>query len=133
MDSFLVKNCPNHCTRTGVGKLAIAEFDVAISQDLTGVYVNTTQALPEYLFRYFDFNSNILKSLNQGTSIAGITRDVLKSAKILLPSLEEQRAIATVLSDMDAEIAALETRLAKTQALKQGMMQALLTGRVRLV
>jgi type I restriction enzyme S subunit len=45
----------------------------------------------------------------------------------------EQRKIATVLSDMDAEIAALETRLAKTQALKQGMMQALLTGRVRLV
>jgi len=49
------------------------------------------------------------------------------------PRLEEQRAIATVLSDMDTEIAALEARLAKTQALKQGMMQALLTGRVRLV
>jgi type I restriction enzyme S subunit len=50
-----------------------------------------------------------------------------------VPPFNEQQAIATVLSDMDAEIAALETRLAKTQALKQGMMQALLTGRVRLV
>ena len=50
-----------------------------------------------------------------------------------LPKPEEQRAISTVLSDMDAEVAALETRIAKTQALKQGMMQALLTGRVRLV
>ena len=50
-----------------------------------------------------------------------------------LPGLEEQRAIATVISDMDAEIAALEEKLAKARALKQGMMQALLTGEVRLV
>ena len=120
-------------TRTGVGKIAIAKFDVAISQDLTGFYVNTAQVLPEYLFRYFDFHSNILRSLNQGTSIAGITRDVLRSAKLLLPSLKEQCAIATVLSDMDTEIAALESRFAKTQAIKQGMMQELLTGRTRLL
>ena len=45
----------------------------------------------------------------------------------------EQRAITTVLSDMDAEIAALEQRRDKTRAIKQGMMQQLLTGRVRLV
>lgn len=42
-------------------------------------------------------------------------------------------SVATVLSDMDAEIAALESRLAKTQAIKQGMMQELLTGRTRLI
>ena len=45
----------------------------------------------------------------------------------------EQRAIAAVLSDMDAEIAALERRRDKTRAVKQGMMQQLLTGRVRLI
>jgi type I restriction enzyme S subunit len=45
----------------------------------------------------------------------------------------EQAAIAAVLSDMDAEIDALERRAAKTRAIKQGMMQQLLTGRVRLV
>jgi len=45
----------------------------------------------------------------------------------------EQAAIASVLFDMDAEIVALETRLAKTRELKQGMMQELLTGRTRLV
>jgi len=48
------------------------------------------------------------------------------------PTKEEQTAIATVLSDMDAEIAALEARRDKTRALKQGMMQELLTGRIRL-
>jgi type I restriction enzyme S subunit len=45
----------------------------------------------------------------------------------------EQTAIATVLSDMDAEMAALETKLAKARQIKQGMMQSLLTGRIRLV
>ena len=50
-----------------------------------------------------------------------------------LPPTDEQTAIATTLSDMDAEIAALERRREKTRDIKQGMMQALLTGRVRLV
>jgi len=50
-----------------------------------------------------------------------------------LPHLPEQTAIAAVLSDMDAEIAALEAQMDKTRALKQGMMQELLTGRIRFV
>ena len=57
----------------------------------------------------------------------------LKSLPFLAPPLAEQTAIAAVLSDMDAEIEALERRLAKTRALKLGMMQELLTGRTRLV
>jgi type I restriction enzyme S subunit len=51
----------------------------------------------------------------------------------LPPTLDEQAAIAGVLSDMDAELTALEARREKTRALKQGMMQELLTGRTRLV
>jgi type I restriction enzyme S subunit len=120
-------------TRTGVGKIAIAPFDVAISQDLTGVYLDADQASTSFIFSYFEYYSDALRSLNQGTSIAGITREVLISAEVILPSVEEQRAIATVLSDMDSEIAAIEARRAKTQAIKQGMMQQLLTGKVRLV
>jgi len=50
----------------------------------------------------------------------------------MLPSLEEQHAIATVLSDMDAEITALEQRRDKTRMLKQGMMQQLLSGKTQL-
>ena len=49
------------------------------------------------------------------------------------PSLVEQIAIAAILTDMDAELSALEARRDKTRVLKQGMMQALLTGRIRLV
>ena len=49
------------------------------------------------------------------------------------PSLPEQTAIAEILSDMDAEIATLEAKLAKTRSIKQGMMQELLTGKTRLL
>jgi len=57
----------------------------------------------------------------------------VKERVFVTPTLDEQTAIATVLSDMDAELAALETRRDKTRDLKQGMMQELLTGRIRLV
>ena len=52
---------------------------------------------------------------------------------VMPPTVEEQITIATILSDMDAEIVALETKLAKARQLKQGMMQELLTGRIRLI
>ena len=58
---------------------------------------------------------------------------IRKVYEVHFPKLDEQTAIAEVLSDMDAELAALEQRRDKTRALKQGMMQELLTGRTRLV
>lgn len=73
-----------------------------------------------------------LRRLAAGTKVYATNRKHIASAEILLPEPDEQRAIVRVLSDMDAEITALEARLEKTRALKQGMMQALLTGRVRL-
>lgn len=79
-----------------------------------------------------------LQELNLNDLIFGsgqplITGTQIKGINMWLPPLDEQAAIAAVLSDMDAEIAALEAERAKTAALKQGMMQDLLTGRVRLV
>ena len=67
------------------------------------------------------------------TSVAAIYLRDLLTLKVVLPSKQEQTAIATILSDMDAEIQALEHRLAKTRQIKQGMMQELLTGKTRLV
>ena len=65
--------------------------------------------------------------------MASLNTQILNGVLVALPSLPEQTAIAAILSDMDTEIAALETKLAKARQLKQGMMQELLTGRVRLV
>lgn len=67
-----------------------------------------------------------------GDAIVHIRAAHLAEIESTLPRLREQRAIAAVLTDMDAEIAALERRLDKIRALKQGMMQQLLTGAIRL-
>jgi len=66
--------------------------------------------------------------------VAHLGSSRLSNLRLLWPTDPlEQTAIATVLSDMDAEIAALEARRHKTRALKVGMMQALLSGRIRLI
>lgn len=69
-----------------------------------------------------------------GTGQPQIVRSPLAAFVVSIPrTVEEQTAIATILSDLDAELAALETKLTKARQLKQGMMQELLTGRIRLV
>lgn len=78
-------------------------------------------------------NAQIEKALSGSNYPAINSRDVRLFEMPCPPDLDEQKAIATVLSDMDAEIAALERRRDKTKHIKQGMMQQLLSGRIRLV
>lgn len=78
------------------------------------------------------FRNHLLR-LASGTKVYATQRAHIASAELILPPIDEQTAIATVLSDMDAELASLEARRDKTRALKQGMMQELLTGRIRLI
>ena len=75
----------------------------------------------------------LVRNVAVGQTMACLNTQILKGIAVVLPSLREQTAIAEVLSDMDAELAALEQRRDKTRALKQGMMQELLTGRMRLI
>ena len=82
-----------------------------------------------YLYRHLD-----LERFATGSGVPTLNRNDVHAHRMLLPLMAgEQQAITAVLSDMDAEIAALERRRDKTRALKQGMMQELLTGRTRLV
>lgn len=68
-----------------------------------------------------------------GTKVSGISKSNIVKLTVPVPSVPEQTAIAAILSDMDSELAALQERRSKTQALKHAMMQGLLTGRIRLV
>ena len=61
-----------------------------------------------------------------------LSAEIVKSFEILLPPFPEQTAIAAILSDMDAEIEALQAKLNKAKQVKQGAMQQLLTGKIRL-
>lgn len=89
----------------------------------------------EYLYHYYVlFGNDLALQYCQGTKQQSYTAKIVKILPILLPpTIEEQSAIATVLSDMDAEITELETKLTKARQVKQGMMQELLSGKVRLV
>lgn len=71
-------------------------------------------------------------AVSYGTHMPRADWSVIGSLKFQLPPFEEQHAIGSVIRDLDAELAALESRRDKTCQLKQGMMQALLTGRIRL-
>ena len=74
-----------------------------------------------------------LARMATGISVYATSKKQLATVELALPSLLEQEAIISVLSDMESEIAALERRRDKTRAIKRGMMQQLLTGRVRLL
>lgn len=87
-----------------------------------------------HLFRYCQLTGVFAKIALQTTSVAHL--GVSRFARLMLAwphDAGEQEAIAATLDDMDAEIAELESKLAKARQLKQGMMQELLTGRIRLV
>lgn len=109
---------------------------VAINQDIKALLPRSSDYLPIYVFHAAVASGDqiIRDCMKTGTTVESIDLGALRRFTIRCPTdIHEQKAIATVLSDMDAEIQTLESRLSKARAVKEGMMQNLLTGRVRLV
>jgi type I restriction enzyme S subunit len=107
---------------------------------ISGLHTIVSKAKGDLLdngFKRFCFQTKSIKQQFQffavGTKVIGISKTSIAKIELRFPPMAEQTAIATILSDMDTELSALEARRDKTRALKQGMMQALLTGRIRLV
>jgi type I restriction enzyme S subunit len=116
--------------KLSLGRLCFAGCDLFTNEAICSF--NKLQANAEFLYYILgrtDF------SLYGKQAVKGYTlnKESLKIIKVQLPPLPEQTAIAEVLSEMDGELAMLEQRREKTRALKQAMMQELLTGRTRLV
>jgi type I restriction enzyme S subunit len=86
---------------------------------------------PKYL--YYLFCTVDWASLNEASGVPSLSASIIERLQFVLPKKAEQSAIATILSDMDTEIDALTARMNKARNIKQGMMQELLTGRIRLV
>ena len=89
----------------------------------------------EYLIQLIkskEFQGYLQDSLDGGIQ-KFVSLGTLRNLEIIVPSAREQTSIATILSDMDDEIQTLQQRLNKTRQIKQGMMQALLTGKTRLI
>jgi type I restriction enzyme S subunit len=119
-------------TRMALGKAVIYQVDVAINQDMKAL-VCGQKLSTEFLYFWFEANKNKIDELGSGSTVKGLSLPDLRKVSFLLPPKQEQTAIATILSDMDEEIQALEQRLSKTRQIKQGMMQELLTGKTRLI
>ncbi|NDP28244.1 MAG: restriction endonuclease subunit S [Flavobacterium sp.] len=126
------------CVRNGskqlIGKCAL--IDKKTEGQAFGAFMAIIRSdFNRYIYYYFLSNHiQIQIDENMGATINQLTNATLKSFEIYMPkSKQEQTRIATILSDMDAELTALESQLEKAKKIKLGMMQELLTGRIRLV
>lgn len=98
------------------------------------VILKDKTAVQNFYYQSLKYNQSTIMGLRVGSGLPNIQKKALSDFDISFPkSLTEQTRIATILSDMDAELEALEAQLGKARKVKQGMMQELLTGRVRLV
>ncbi len=115
-----------------VGECCIATMEICTSQAILAMQPAACLDA-EYLYYWLcSTRANAKSAVQQGTQ-GNLNKGIVQDMLIRLPDIQEQQALAKVLSDMDFDIAATEERLTKALALKQAMAQALLTGRIRLV
>ncbi|MEG4859907.1 restriction endonuclease subunit S [Microcoleus sp. K1-B6] len=122
-------------TRTGNTGIVVSGVNGVFHNNFFKINFDRKAIDKNYLIGYLNLDkTQKLILAKAGTStIPDLNHNDFYSIPIPLPTLSEQKAIAQVLSDMDAEIEALEQKCDKYKAIKQGMMQELLTGRTRLV
>ncbi|MDF7818369.1 restriction endonuclease subunit S [Runella sp. MFBS21] len=130
-DDILI--CVRNGSRDLIGKCALID-DNAVGETFGAFMSIFRSSFNRYVFILFQ-SSIIKKQIDEhlGATINQITNKSLNSFEIPFPPLAEQTRIAAILSDMDAELLGLEAKLEKYRQLKQGMMQQLLTGKIRLV
>jgi type I restriction enzyme S subunit len=116
------------------GACGIVGSPATTNQSCMAIYPSS-KLKSEYLYHYYVLRGNDLAlRYCQGTKQQSYTAKLVNLLPIDLPPwVDEQSSIAAILSDMDAEIAALEAKVAKARQIKQGMMQQLLSGRIRLL
>lgn len=122
-----------------LGRAAIATKEILpanTNQALAIVRLKNSSSLKlDYLYQFTktrSFKQNIEEISSQGAQ-PNLSLGDLSRFLVSAPPTEEQTAIATILTDMDNDISSLQQRLSKTRQIKQGMMQQLLTGRIRLI
>lgn len=115
--------------RAPVGEIAKATSECCLGRGVCSISFDN-----EYLYHYLIYFEKSWAKLSTGSTFDSVNSKQVKELEIPIPiSKEEQTRIATILSDMDAEIQALETKLEKYRKIKLGMMQNLLTGKIRLI
>ncbi len=121
-----------------VGKCSVLLADLPntyLNSFCFGFRLNTSEVNPLFLPFYFnsDEGRKIMRVLAQGATRYNLSKNNFADTVITLPEYTEQNDIADILSDMDTEIKTLQKKLSKVRNIKQGMMQELITGRIRLI
>lgn len=115
-----------------IGKNVILQKRGGCNQQINAIIPDQAHC-SEFIYYLIENNKSRLIERAGTTATSILSKANFATLEFTFPSIKEQTAIATVLSDMDTEIEALERRRDKARQIKQGMMQQLLTGRVRLV
>lgn len=132
---------PKYCVLIGLagqgktrGTAAYNYISLCTNQSIAAIYPNDKKFDSRFLYYIIDSMYESLRELSSGDGgRGGLTKGLISNLEIYMPEVPEQQAVAQVLSDMDSEIEQLEKKLSKYRQIKQGMMQELLTGRIRLV
>jgi type I restriction enzyme S subunit len=120
-------------TPRGLAKASCITIDgVILGGDILIIRSDTKKINGSFLSYVIRHNEDQILQLVSGSTVFHLYGSDMKRFTFSMPPAPEQTAIATILSDMDSELATLETRRDKARQLKQGMMQELLTGRIRL-
>lgn len=142
MDSSSTHFVPAECVLIGLagqgktrGTAAFNTFPLCTNQSIAAIYPNPEKFNSKFLYYKMDTQYEKLRELSSGDGgRGGLNKKLILDYEVAIPkSVDEQAAIATVLTEMDDEIENTEKKLAKYRQVKQGMMQQLLAGNIRLV
>lgn len=133
---------PAYCVLIGLagqgktrGTTAFNIIPLCINQSIAAIYPNQDKFNSKYLYFLMDTKYDELRELSSGGGgRGGLTKKIIEDFEVFIPlDLEEQTAIAILLTDMDSEVEKLNKKLLKYHEIKQGMISELLTGRIRLI
>ncbi|MFH7903931.1 MAG: restriction endonuclease subunit S [Candidatus Aenigmatarchaeota archaeon] len=110
-----------------IGAVAINEIEVATNQAILGIIPNEKKINVEFLYYLLTYLKPYLERYAKQTTQANLTAEIIKNLKVPLPSYSEQQKIAEILSTVDEAIQKTNEIIAKTERLKKGLMQELLT------
>lgn len=119
------------CIGSTIGKIGIAAREMSTNQQINAIICNENIANYEYVYYAIDFNFQRYKTFISNQAVPIINKSLFSSFTLALPSLEEQFKIADILSAVDEKIAKEKTKYKQLTSIKKGLMQVLLTGKVR--
>jgi type I restriction enzyme S subunit len=117
--------------RAPVGDVNIAPYRLCIGRGLAAIRFNLNRANHQFYFYYFQKIKNLLENLGKGSTFKAITKEDLENLKVPYPSLSEQQKIAEILSKVDKKLEIERKEKLKLEKIKQGLMDLLLTGKIR--